>query len=353
MSLSGGHSERDEAGVVLVVVLLFALLLASTVATFVSRATVDTMIARNRESAAQAEAIARGGVRLATVLLLEDKLHNGSPGKLDSGDDLWAQLSDVDIPIDDNSTLRLRIQDAGDKLNLNATFQFDKDGQADPTARPYLEAILEKVIDELPISPADRALYDPNELAGNLIDYVDKDNLRLDGGYEDDVYQQRDPPQRAANRPLLSVDELCKVEGFDQQLVDALRPYVTVYPYAGQTGINPNTAAPYVLGLIYYNDGGQWRLAADDTGADSIVRQMLQVRQDQGLICDSKSDQRCTPISSIMNIAGVKFYPPLGYDSDVYTVQAAATVSAVRRTVEAVLDRKAGGDPILLSWRVL
>lgn len=345
--MSGARRERGEAGVVLVVVLLFALLLASTVATFVSRATVDTMIARNRESAAQAEAIARGGVRLATVLLLEDKLHNGSPGKLDTGDDLWAQLSGVDVPIDDNSTLRLRVQAAGDKLNLNAVFQFDKDGQADPKARPYLEAILEKVIDELPISPADRALYDPKELAGNLIDYVDKDDVRLDGGYEDDLYQQRDPPQKAANRPLLSLDELCTVEGFDQQLVDALRPYVTVYPYAGQTGINPNTAAPYVLGLIYYNNGVDWDLATED-----MVRQILQVRQDEGLICESQSDKRCTPISTIVkNATGI--YPPLAYESDVYTVQAEATVSAVRRTVEAVLDRKAGGDPILLSWRVL
>jgi hypothetical protein len=45
--------------------------------------------------------------------------------------------------------------------------------------------------------------------------------------------------------------------------VDALRPYVTVYPYAGGGGINPNTAPPYVLALLFFDDEVQLRLAGD------------------------------------------------------------------------------------------
>jgi type II secretory pathway component PulK len=55
------------------VVLFFALLLTSSVATFTHRATIDAMISRNRESSARAEALARGGVRVATALILEDR----------------------------------------------------------------------------------------------------------------------------------------------------------------------------------------------------------------------------------------------------------------------------------------
>jgi type II secretory pathway component PulK len=55
--------------VVLLVVLFFALLLSASVVTFLRRSTVDSMIARNRDSAAQADALARGGVRLAEALL--------------------------------------------------------------------------------------------------------------------------------------------------------------------------------------------------------------------------------------------------------------------------------------------
>jgi type II secretory pathway component PulK len=330
---------------VLVVVLVFALLLASTVATFLRRATVDTLIARNRDSAARAEAVARGGIRLATLLLLEDVI-NGAGG--DTHEDLWSQVGLAEIPIDEISSLRLQIQDAGEKLNLNAVFQFGEDGQADENALPFLEAILEKVIEEMPILPGERALYDIPELATSLIDYVDEDDSSLRGGLEDDVYQRRDPPQRAANRPLLSVDQLRSVEGFDAGLVDALRPYVTVFPYAGRTGINPNTAPPHVLALIFFNDGIDFTLAREES-----VREILRVRQEGGQICGGgQSQTECTPIEEIVTNANA-IYPPLGYSSDVFTARAEATVAGVRRTIEAVLDRKVGGHPVLLSWRVL
>jgi general secretion pathway protein K len=343
------RTRRGEAGVVLVVVLVFALLLAGSVATFLRRATVDTLIARNRESAARAESIARGGIRLATVLLLDDKLRGNAAA---TGADPWAQIGLVDIPVDELSSLRLQIQDAGDRLNLNAVFQIDDSGQPHASAAPYLEAILGKVIEELPIDPGEKALYDLHELVANLIDWVDPDDQRVRGGPEDDVYQKRDPPRRAANRPLLSLDELRMVEGFDPRLVDALRPYLTVYPYAGRTGINPNTAPPHVLALLFFPDGGELRLAKENE-----VREMLRIRHEGGEICadasqtDPQSEIPCTPIGEIVGLNEI--YPPPAFASDVFTARAKATVAGVSRTVEAVLDRKQSGEPLLLSWRVL
>jgi general secretion pathway protein K len=342
------RARRGEAGVVLVVVLVFALLLAGSVATFLRRATVDTLIARNRESAARAESIARGGIRLATVLILEDKLRGDGAA---TGADLWAQVGLVDIPVDDLSSLRLQIQDAGDRLNLNAVFQFDESGQPHANAIPFLEEILGKVIEELPMDPGEKALYDVPELARNLVDWVDADDQRARGGPEDDAYQKRDPPRRAANRPLLSLDELRVVEGFDPRLVDALRPYLTVYPYAGRNGINPNTAPPHVLSLLFFDDGVDLRLAPEDT-----VREILRIRHEGGAICaegaetDPQSEIPCTPIQDLVTN---EIYPPPAFASDVFTARARATVAGVSRTVEAVLDRKQSGEPLLLSWRVL
>lgn len=337
--------RRRESGVVLVVVLVFALLLASTVATFVRRATVDRMISTNRDAAARAEALGRGGVRLATVLILEDELQSENGPALDTHQDLWARIGEAEIPLDDGSTLRIHVADASEKLNLNAVFLLDEEGVADDRAVPMLEAILEKVIDEMPIPPGEK-LWDISELAANLVDYVDKDDLRQRGGAEDDVYQRRDPPQRAANRPLMSLDELRLVEGFDARLVEALRPYFTTYPYGGQKGINLNTAPPHVLSLLYFDDGVDLRLADEDT-----VREILRVRQEEGRICpEDSSEEDCTPIRSIVTNA---IYPPPTFESDVFVVRAEASVAGVRRTVEAVLDRKAKGPPLLLSWRVL
>ena len=337
--------RRRDSGVVMVVVLVFALLLTSTVATFVRRATVDRMISHNRDAAAQAEAIARGGVRLATVLLLEDKLQSETGPALDTTEDLWAMVSGIEIPIDDISSLKLHVQDAGELLNLNAVFQFDDDGAAHENASPMLTAILEKVIDEMPIPPGEK-FWDVSDLVANLIDYVDADDLRQRGGPEDDVYQQRDPPQRPANQPLMSIDELRTVEGFDDRLVEALRPYLTVYPYGGLTGINPNTAPPHVLSLLFFDDGVDLRLAPEDT-----VRAILRVRHEGGRICpQGQADEECTPIGEIVTNA---VYPPPSFTSDVFVARAEASVAGVRRTVEAVIDRKVGGQPLLLSWRVL
>lgn len=370
-------ARRHERGVVLIVVLLFALLLAGTVATFLRRSTVDSMIAYNRNAAAQAEALARGGVRLATGLLLQDLMAAEGASPLDTQYDLWARAGDLEIETGDGGRLRLRIRDSGSLLNLNAVLSFalasasPADVESDPgsgperdddtglvdaseareRARIFLEAFLEKVKAELPIPPGERELYYVPELAENLIDWVDPDEVRESGGLEDDFYQSQDPPYRAANRPLLSLDELRLVEGFDDDLVAGLRPYVTVYPYVPQPpgggGVNLNTAPPHVLALLFYDDGaGVLRLADEDD-----VRRILEIRKDEGIFCEEQSEEGCTPISDVIPTSNT-IYPAPTYSADVFTIVAEARVGEVRRRVEAVVDRSQRPQPLLLSWRV-
>lgn len=336
--------HRRERGVVLLVVLFFALLLTSSIATFTRRATVDAMIARNRESAARAEALARGGVRLATALLLADRLREAAEQQaMDSQRDQWARAGEVEIETGGGATLRLKIEDAGARLNLNALFDFDEGGLLDERTDLLLHDLLEKVIDEMPIPPGEK-LYDPAELAANLIDYVDEDDVRQRGGSEDAYYQRQEPPYRAANRALLSVDELRLVEGFDGELVEALRPYVTVYPYARGGGINLNTAPPHVLALLFFDDGVDLRLARETT-----IREILKVRQAGDLICpEGQEGEGCVPIREIV-VNPV--YPPPTFSADVFTVLAEARIGDVHRSVEAVIDRSQPEAPQLLSWR--
>ena len=91
--------SKDERGVILVVVLVFALLLVTSITTFQRRAMLDSMVARHRDSAAEAEAAARGGVRLAITLLLEDRLQEITGGlDSDSLTDAWARASGIELP---------------------------------------------------------------------------------------------------------------------------------------------------------------------------------------------------------------------------------------------------------------
>jgi general secretion pathway protein K len=339
--------RRRQHGIVLVVVLVFALLLTSTIASFLRRATMDNMVAKNREATARAESLARGGVRLATALLLEDKLKEkqqvGFPGE--SLDDDWALVGLAPIELDDGSSLRLVIEDVGSKLNLNAVLHFEEGGEPNERTQPLLDALLAKVIEEMPIPPGQKR-WERELLVRNLIDYVDEDEVGADGESENTAFEQGDWPFRPRNKPLLSVDELRKVAGFDAQLVDALRPYVTVYPFVNGGGVNPNTAPPHVLALLFYSDGVDLTLAKEDT-----VREILSVRQDGGQVCgDKQSFESCTPIREIVENA---IYPEPTFATDVFVVTAEAQVGSVRRSIEAVLDRSNGAEPLLLSWRVL
>ena len=54
------------------------------------------------------------------------------------------------------------------------------------------------------------------------------------------------------------------MKGFDRPLVDALRPYVTVFPLAGG-GVNPNTAPTWVLAALDIGGSSSRALAATRT----------------------------------------------------------------------------------------
>ena len=149
---------------------------------------------------------------------------------------------------------------------------------------------------------------------------------------------------RAANEPLWSVDDLFLIEGFDHKLVESLRPYVGVEPFAGGGGINLNTAPAHVLSLLYFNDGVDDRLTDEDE-----VGQILEIRAEGGLLCgESAGIEDCTPISSIVPNA---IFPPPTYSASIFKIVANASVGDINRSIEAVINRNME-PPVVLSWRV-
>ncbi len=341
--------SRGNQGVVLVVVIFFALLLTSSIATFLKRSTVDFMISRHREDAAQAEAVAKGGVQIAIALVLDDKLQKLEGLPIHTGRERWAIAKDNEIEIGPGAVLNLHIEDTGSKLNLNAFYdrqEGSEPGSLDEDAVPFFAELLAKAIGEMGATPEEEALYDAQDLAENLADYLDANDVRQHGGREDDFYGRQDPPYAARNAPLLSIDELRLIEGFDAALVTALGDYVTVYPYVGLGGINPNTAPPHVLALLFAGDGGSRKeLANEDT-----VRQIIEVRDDEGVLCpDEINHEECTPIREIV---ANSIFPPPRYDSNAFLVHSKATVGEIERTLEAVIDITQPATPLLLSWQM-
>jgi general secretion pathway protein K len=350
------HTSRDpRSGVVLAMVLILGLLLSTAVVSFSSRAMIDGMISRNRDRAARAEALARGGIQVAIGLILEDALEDaegaqeGGSGGSDTLDDVWARIADTELVTEQGDTLRVHISDTGSRLNLNSLVDYSNtDGglgdQKD--AEEFLNKFLKKVIDDMAIPPGEK-FYEPRELGRNLLDYLDPDDIRGAGGDEDDYYRRQTPPYGAANRPMLSIDELGMIEGFDAKLVRALTPYVTVYPPVNAQGINLNTAPPHVLTAVYHGTSGDRRLIKDDD-----VERILKKRDEGKIICDQTQvdPDRCVPLGEMLDGT---LYPEsqLPASSKVFTVVAEARVGKISRSLEAVIDRSNPAQPRVLTWR--
>jgi hypothetical protein len=188
-------------------------------------------------------------------------------------------------------------------------------------------------------------------MARNLLDYMDPDDVGISGKNENDYYADQYPAHKPANGPLLSVEEIALIEGFDARIAGRIKPYVTVYPLLGETGINANTAPAYVLALLQHGSSGDMRLADED-----IVRSILKNRLGDRIVCDqTESDsERCVSLSEV-GLGTGSIFPPveLPQEAHVFHVISEATVENVVRRVEAVIDISDRESPQLLSWRLL
>ncbi len=69
------------------------------------------------------------------------------------------------------------------------------------------------------------------DLIANLADWVDADSMRSGnrGGYEDSDYQKQDPPYKAKNAALETLDEIRLVEGWQDEVFERFAEQFTIY----------------------------------------------------------------------------------------------------------------------------
>lgn len=176
----------------------------------------------------QAEELVDAGGDWARAMLYDDRR---SSGDLDHAGEPWA-LRLPPIPFE-NGELGGRIEDQQGLFNLN---NLVRNGKLD--LAQY--ARFQRLLSILGLSA---------QLADNLADWVDADDVpQPAGGAEDAYYTALSHPCLAANRPLLDLDELGLVRGFDAGVRARLAPFVTALP--GTTALNVNTAPAEVLAAV-------------------------------------------------------------------------------------------------------
>lgn len=364
-----GKTTRRSSGIVLAIVLVLIFVLVTAVYAFQRRAIIDTSIATNRLRSAEAEALARGGLRIAeaivffTRLKAELKSSGATPTGLGvlnrdtkaavASDDLWATLGNYPLELEGDRMLRITIEDEGARLNLNALVPPAEDLSAGNAleAEEYLVRVLEYIIDGIDATNQ-TSNYDARAIAGHLLDYMDEDEDSINGGSEDAYYRSQDPPYRARNGPFLSFDEIGLVEGIDPTLLNAMRDYLTVHPIGGSQGINLNRAKPWVLSIVYSGTSGNRRLLSE-----RAVREIWELRDKSKILCDESSADplRCVPSSEMEGLREGSIYPEttLPAQPSVFRVVAEARVGRLTRRMEAIYDTRPKAAPQLLSWRRL
>ncbi|MFP4294275.1 MAG: type II secretion system minor pseudopilin GspK [Halothiobacillaceae bacterium] len=215
-------NRRRSAGVALITALLVVAISTSLAVGLAVRQNQAIQSTGGLLLTDQARELARSGLELALFALDEDD------AKVDGPADAWAEGLSV-LPLD-VGTLSIQVTDLQGRLNLNNLI--DPEGLIDPVARARLDRLL-------------RALNLDPALADRIADWIDPDDQPSPGGAEDAFYAGRNPPHRAANRPLVSVSSLRLLEGLGDEEFAQLAPQVAALPRG--TSLNLNTASDEVL----------------------------------------------------------------------------------------------------------
>jgi general secretion pathway protein K len=238
-------SSKHSVGFALVSAVLLAALATTFVVLVSMQAGFRLSSTENQLALSQAQSSARGVIDFGRASLLEDqKLDKQKNPAIDTLTEMWAQTL-PSLPVE-NGTVEGVVTDAQGLINLNNLGLSGSHADVE---------LIKNLFAQLQI--------DPN-LVNSLKDWVDKDDeVSLPGGAEDIDYLGMTHAQRAANRPMVDVNELIRVRGFTSEIVNKLRPFVTALPV--HTPININTAPAPVLALLF-------QLSDDEANQITLVR---------------------------------------------------------------------------------
>ncbi|HUL94924.1 MAG TPA: type II secretion system minor pseudopilin GspK [Usitatibacter sp.] len=296
--------RRPQRGVAVLTAILIVAVAASTAALMLAQQSATLDQAALVAARAQADLYARAGLDWARGVLLQDM---ATAASYDGLDEPWAEPIAA-LPVD-RAIVAGAIADEQGKFNLNNLFAGGARSDADYKA-------FQRLLASLNLSP---------ELADAVVDWIDPDsNLSGSGGAEDPYYLSLAKPYRTANEPMVQVEELYRVRGFDAATVQKLKPYVTALPAPAK--VNINTASDVVLAALL-----------PDVPADRIANAIAM--------------RRTKPFRSADDIARWAGSPrdALDVKSSFFSIRIQVAQDDVNLATDALVQR--GGGQVAVLWR--
>ena len=298
--------ERGIAIVLAISVVAMATMVAAAI--MVSQSTWARQLELTAEHV-QARSVLQAGADWARAVLSDDRRISG----VDHLGEPWA-LRLPPMPVE-NGELVGKIEDQQGAFNVN---NLVSEGKVNAAQLAHFRRLL-------------ATLSLPDALAYTLADWIDADSQpQPQGGAEDEYYVALDPPYLTANRPLIDVDELALVAGFDDSVRARLRPYIAALP--GPTAVNVNTASPEVLAAVI-------------DGLDLGNAQALVAQRDRVYFRDNNDFINRLPRGAV---AGAD----ITVSSDYFLASLRVTIGGAQARGRALLSRSGSGTgwPVVI-WR--
>jgi len=205
-----------QKGMALVLVLWVLSLLTIMAGSFALSMRRESAIVAGIKNNAQASAIAKSGIAMAEMMLLNPDLTKG-----------WRADGNIYEINANNAKIRLRLSSEAGKIDIN---------KAD-------ETLLKSLMINAPLAEEQQA-----KLVGAILDWRDEDDLVHLDGAEKQEYQDAGLSYLPRNKPFQSIEELQLVLGMNRTLFLWLEPFVTVY--SGQPQVDIKVATKEVLQVL-------------------------------------------------------------------------------------------------------
>ncbi|MDD4928334.1 MAG: type II secretion system minor pseudopilin GspK [Gallionella sp.] len=221
------RGKAHQRGVAIIMVMLIVAM-ATVLASYLAQQ--QQLWQRQVESQfdrAQARRLGIAGIDWARAVLAEDARANS----VDHDGEMWT-LRLPAMPVDNGEVIGL-IEDRQGRYNLN---NLVRNGLS---SAPDIEQF-QRLLGLLGLN---------SELAFALADWMDSDSeTARQGGAEDSYYLSLPEPYRSANHPLSELGELSRIKGFDERVIERLRPFVSTLPLF--LPVNANFAPAEVLAAL-------------------------------------------------------------------------------------------------------
>jgi len=242
MSRTTQSLKKDpRSGVALILVMVSVAFMAIIIIEVIAASRVDLRIAINARNRLQAQYLAQSAAKLQLLRLhMYRDVKNLSEGNQnlpitkDMIDRIWS-VPIPPFPLAGTKTtwpgeMRGSIASEGSKIPINlldASEHRGSDAETAAAVRKQIEALITGLLETEEFDEKYRGL-EPKDLIDPLVDWIDANRTRVEGGDEDRDYERLDPPYRTRSDRMTSLSELNMVQGWTDDLIQRIAPNFSV-----------------------------------------------------------------------------------------------------------------------------